>query len=288
MGAVLIVALVAAATVEASRPPTRGEEKVIPTAFLNAHKHDEGYHLSTIREIRLSLIDSDWAAVLYRPPKRPSKKLSIDFFHLEREKWRYKRKAPDSIAADLRRPPERLLVDIRFRGSGVLRYDYVGDVAEGDTQRMHAGVDFSWDYEWRGVEISDFGTLPAPDRTLAEGTWEYSQADNFSQCTDSGALQPRFEGAIDVDRDGPLEAQVIFEDPRFTAPSSCTPYDLWNYVSGNLPSVRTNRFPTLHDVPTFPTEPVEQSESSSKCEERLDREETCTFTYSTTMTLTPR
>jgi hypothetical protein len=183
-----------------------------------------------------------------------------------------------------------VLADVRYRGSGSLRYDYHYDDGQGDTQSQHAGVDFSWDYEWRGIELFDFDYNSSPDVTLAEGTWEYSDVGSSGiGCADSGALQPAFTGVIDVDRDGTLEAQVRFQEPFFKGQSTCTPYDLWGYVSANLPSRRTDRFPTLQDVPAFPTEPVEQSESSAECTDELDpATETCAFTYSATMTVTPR
>lgn len=283
--------LAMASAAVASRSPTPGEEDSIRYAFREAHyQSEDGVSVRSIREIRVSMVDDRWAAVLYRRPKGGSKKLSLDFFRRKGEaEWR-KGRPPGRVAADLRKPAEPVLADIRFRGSGSLRYDYAYDDGQGDRQSQHAGVDFSWDFEWRGIELAGFDYNSTPDRTLAEGTWEYSYTGNTGAgCTDSGALQPAFEGVIDVDRDGTLEAQVIFEEPRFTGPSSCTPYDLWGYVSGNLPGRRNDEFPTLHGVPTFPTAPIERTESSAECIQKLDpATESCTFAYSTTMSVTPR
>jgi hypothetical protein len=291
VGVVLVGLLATASEAPASRSPTPGEEDSIRYAFRDAHyQSGDGVSVRSIREIRVSMVDDRWAAVLYRRSKGGSKKLGLDFFRRKGEvKWK-KGEPPGPVAADLRQPAEPVLADIRYRGSGSLRYDYAYDDGAGDTQSQHAGVDFSWDYEWRGVEIADFDIISTPDRALAEGTWEYSYTGNTGAgCTDSGALRPDFEGVIDVDRDGTLEAQVRFEDPFFRAPSGCTPYDLWGYVIGNLPSRRHDELPTLHGVPTFPTEPVEQSESSAECTQELDPvTETCTFTYSATMSVTPR
>ena len=290
IGVVSVMTLVMASTAMASRSPTPGEEDEIKFAFREAHfRSEDGVSVRSVRDVRVSMVDDRWAAVLYRKPKGRSKKLGLDFFRRKGEaKWK-QGKPPRRVAADLKKPAKPVLADIRYRGSGSLRYDYAYDDGAGDRQSQHAGVDFSWDYEWRGVELLDFDYNSTPDRAVAEGTWEYSDADNTSGCTDSGALQPAFEGVIDVDRDGPLEAQVIFEEPRFTGPSTCTPYDLWGYVSGNLPSRRNDEFPTLRGLPTFPTVPIEQSESSAKCEQELDpATESCTFAYSTTMTVTPR
>jgi hypothetical protein len=291
IGVVVVGTLAMASTAVASRSPTPGEEDEIRFAFREAHyRSEDGVSVRSIRDIRVSMVDDRWAAVLYKKPKRGSKKLSLEYFRRKGQTdWR-KGKPPRRVAADLKQPAEPVLADIRYRGSGSLRYDYAYDDGLGYTQSQHAGVDFSWDYEWRGIELFDFDYNSSPARTLAEGTWEYSYTGSSgSGCTDSGALQPAFEGVIDVDRDGTLEAQVIFEEPRFTGPSTCTPYDLWGYVSGNLPSRRNDEFPTLKGLPTFPTVPIERSESSGECIQKLDpATETCTFTYSTTMTVTPR
>ncbi len=289
IGAVLVMTLMMASTAMASRSPTPGEEDQIKFAFRDAHYNSEdGVSVRSVREIRVSMVDGRWAAVLFSKPKRGSKKLSREYFRRKGESAWKKGKPPRRVAADLKKPAEPVLADIRYRGSGSLRYDYAYDDGMGDTQSQHAGVDFSWDYEWSGIELFDFDYNASPSRTLAEGTWEYSYTGNSGGgCADSGALQPTFEGVIDVDRDGTLEAQVRFEEPFFRAQSTCTPYDLWGYVY--LPERRHDELPTIHGVPTFPTEPVEQSESSSKCGQKLDpATETCTFTYSATMTVTPR
>jgi hypothetical protein len=280
--------LATGSAVAAPRSPTPGEEDEIKFAFRDAHyQSEDGVSVRSVREVRVSMVDDRWAAVLYRKPKGRSKKLSLEYFHKGSTKWK-KGKPPRRVAADLRHPAEPVLADIRYRGSGSLRYDYNYDDGLGDTQSQHAGVDFSWDYEWQGIELLDFDYNSSPSRTLAEGTWEYSYTGNTGAgCADSGALQPQFTGVIDVDRDGTLEAQVRFEEPFFKGQSTCTPYDLWGYVY--LPSRRHDELPTIHGVPTFPTEPVEQSESSADCNRKLDpATETCSFTYSATMTVTPR
>lgn len=294
IGVALVMTLVMAAAAPASRSPTPGEEDSIKFAFRDAHyQSEDGVSVRSIREIRVSMVDDRWAAVLYSKPKRGSKKLSREYFRYQGGgKWK-KGKPPGRVAADLRHPAEPVLADIRYRGSGSLRYDYAYDDGAGYTQSSHAGVDFSWDYEWSGIELFDFDYNSSPSRTLAEGTWEYSDVGSSGLgCADSGALQPEFTGVIDVDRDGTLEAQVRFEEPFFRGHSTCTPYDLFGYVSGNLPERRHDELPTLHGVPTFPTEPVEQSESSAECTRKRDPDpaatETCTFTYSATMTVTPR
>ena len=286
----MIGTLVATSTAQASRPPTRSEEFVIETAFQNAHKRDEGIHLSSIREIRVSAIDDRWVAVLYRKAKRPSKKLSRDLFRRKGEKYKYKRKAPSPIAADLKRPAEPYLVDIRYRGSGTFSYDYSYDDG-GSTQATHFATDFGFDFVWRGVELYDDhypGGDDTPDSASAQGTWSYSQADNFSGCTDSGALQPQpeFGGSVLVERGAKGEVQVIFEDPTFTAPTGCTPYDLWRYVPILRPD--EDEFLTLHGVPTFLTEPIEHSLSITDCAQGLDpATESCALSYSATITITP-
>ena len=228
-----------------------------------------------------------WCSTASR--RRRSKKLGREFFRRKGEtKWK-KGEPPGRVAADLKKPAKPVLADIRYRGSGSLRYDYAYDDGAGDKQSSHAGVDFSWDYEWRGIELLDFDYNSLADRApspKAPGNTR-TRTTPAPGAADSGALQPAFEGVIDVDRDGTLEAQVRFEEPFFTRASTCTPYDLWGYVY--LPERRHDELPTIHGVPTFPTEPVEQSESSAKCGQKLDpATESCTFTYSATMTVTPR
>src|SRR5262245_36197939 len=132
IGVVLAVTL-ATASASASRVPTPGEEDSIRFAFREAHyQSDDGVSVRAIRAIRVSMVDDHWAAVLYRKPKRGSKKLSVDFFHLKRAATWKPGKPPGSVAADLKQPVKPLLVDVRYQGSGSIRFDYNYDDGRGD------------------------------------------------------------------------------------------------------------------------------------------------------------
>ena len=207
--------------------------------------------------------------------------------------WRRKRKPPRPIAKDLKQPAEPYLVDIGYRGSGSLRYDFTY-AEEPDTQNEHVGADFSWELEWRGVELYD-DHYPAgddtPDINTGQGTWDYSYADSLpgGECTTSGLLQSAFEGTVLVER-GAHKGEVDFtvEEPNFLGGmGSCLDRDFWWIASSNLPEAP---YPTIRGVPTFPTGPIERPVSNTSCGEIVEPygTSTCTYGSSATITITPQ
>lgn len=300
IGVALVGTLVMASTAMASRPPTRGEEDAITFAFREAHYQSEDrVSVRSIRQIRVSVVDDRWAVVLYSKPKRGSKKLSRDYFRRRGDgNWK-KRKPPRPVAADLKRPAERYLVDIRYRGSGSFRYDYDGDVDGakyvGDT---HLAADFSWDLEWRGVELYDDhypGGDNTPDTATANGTYSYSYEDHSVigapySCIASGPLQSAFEGWVRTDRGH--QVAVTVESPVFDATAQfaeprCYERDIWRDVVVEAP--HHDNYPTLRGVPMFPTAPIEESVlSDNECAPTDDPGRTnCTLELSGTVTITP-
>jgi hypothetical protein len=286
----MVVALVAASTATASRLATRSEENILEVAFLNAHKRDDGYHLKSIKQIRVSVVDDRWAAVVHKKPKRASKKAALDFFRLKGSgKWKHKRKAPKAVAKDLKQKPEPFVVDIRYQASGDFHYAY--DYADklGDTQNEHGDADFGWDFEWDGVELYDThypGGDDTPNRADADGDWIYSYADNFNgspDCSASGQLQPAFTGRVITERGSKGKVNVMFEFPNYTAATGCIREDFWDLV------LVSPEFQVVRDVPTFPSAPVERpvSESFDCSKPQVDATEVCSFAYSGTVTITP-
>ncbi len=300
IGVALTGTLVMASTALASRPPTRGEEKMLKYAFRDAHyQSEDGVSMRSIREVRISVVNDRWAVVLYKKPKRGSKKLSRDYFRRRGEADWKKGKPPRSVAADLKQPAERYLVDIRYRGSGSFRYDYDGDIegamAVGD---QHLAADFSWDLEWRGVELYDDhypGGDDTPDSVTANGTYSYSYEDHTVtdapySCIASGPLQSAFEGWVRTDRGH--QVAVMVESPAFEATAQfaeprCYERDIWRAVVVETPF--HDNWPTLRGVPMFPTAPIEESVlSDHKCAPTDDPARTnCTFELSGTVTITP-
>lgn len=254
--------------------------------------------LSSIREVRVSVVDDRWAAVLYAKPKRGSKKLSRDYFRRKGDFWK-KGKPPRPVAADLKKPAERYLVDIRYRGSGTFRFEYDGDVPDamalGDRQ---LAADFSWDLSWDGVELYDNhypGGVDTPDRATANGTYTYLFEDHTVtdapySCAASGPLESVFEGWVRTDRGG--QVAVTVEDPVFAATAQfaeprCRETNIWQHISLELPD--HGRYPTLRGVPTFPTQPIEQAVVSEDSCARTDDpgRTTCTLALSGILTITP-
>jgi hypothetical protein len=300
IGVVLVGTLVMASTAIASRPPTRGEDKLITYAFRDAHyQSEDGVSVRSIREIRVSVVNDRWAVVLYSKPKRGSKKLSRDYFRRRGDDNWKKGKPPRPVAADLKKPAERYLVEIRYRGSGSFRYDYDGDIegaqAVGDS---HLAADFSWDLGWRGVELYDNhypGGDDTPDTATAEGTYSYSYEDHSVvgdtyYCIASGPLQSAFEGWVRTDRGHQVAVSV--EEPAFAANAAfaeprCYERDIWRDIVVETPDHQN--WPTARGVPMFPTTPIEESVlSDDKCAPTDDPGRTnCTFALSGTVTITP-
>ena len=300
IGVVLLGTLVMASTAMASRPPTRGEEKFVKYAFREAHyQSEDNVSVRSIREIRVSVVDDRWAVVLYSKLKRGSKKLARDYFRRRGDTEWEKGKPPGPVAADLRKRAERYLVDIRYRGSDTFRFDYDGDVeganAIGD---RHVTADFSWDLEWRGVELYDDhypGGDLTPDTATAAGTYSYLYEDHQVigapySCAASGSLQSAFEGWVRTDRGH--QVAVTVEDPMFAATAQfaeprCSEVDIWWGVLLEMPD--HGNYPSLRGVPTFPTAPIEESLlSDNKCAPTDDPGRTnCTLALSGTLTITP-
>lgn len=300
IGAALAGTLVMASTAIASRPPTRGEEKLLTYAFRGAHyQSEDGVSVRSIRKIRVSVVDDRWAVVLYSKPKRGSKKLSRDYFHRRGDGDWKKGKPPRRVAADLNQAAKRYLVDIRYRGSGSFRYDYDGDVenaqAVGDT---HLAADFSWDLLWRGVELYDDhypGGDDTPDIVTADGTYSYSYEDHSVigdpySCIASGPLQSAFEGWVRTDRGH--QVAVAVESPTYDATATfaeprCYERDIWQAIVVETPYHMN--YPTLSGVPMFPRAPIEQSVlSDNQCAPTDDPGRTnCTLALSGTVTITP-
>jgi hypothetical protein len=300
VGVALVGTLAMASTAVASRPPTRGEEDSIRFAFRDAHYQSEDHvSVRAIREIRVSVVNDRWAVVLYKKPKRTSKKLSREYFRSRGDgEWK-KRKPPKAVKADLKRPAERYLVDIRYRGTGSFRYDYDGDIdgaqAVGDS---HLAADFSWDLQWRGVELYDDhypGGDDTPDSATAGGTYSYSYEDHTVidgaySCNASGALQSAFEGWVRTDRGHQVAVSV--ESPAFAATAQfadprCHERDIWRDVVVETPF--HDNWPALSGVPMFPTAPIEASVlSDNKCAPTDDPARTnCMLALSGRVTITP-
>lgn len=300
IGVVLIGTLMTASPAIASRPPTRGEEDAIRFAFREAHyQSEDGVSVRAIREMRVSVVDDRWAVVLYSKPKRGSKKLSRDYFRRRGEADWKKGKPPGPVAADLKQPAERYLVDIRYSGTGSFRYDYDGDIegaqAVGDA---HLAADFTWDFEWRGVELYDDhypGGDDTPDSATASGTYSYSYEDHTVtnapySCVASGPLASAFEGWVRTDRGHRVALMV--EDPAFAATAQffeprCYERDIWRAIVVESPDHRN--YPTLSGVPMFPTAPIEASVlADDKCAPTDDPARVnCTLQLNGTLTITP-
>ncbi len=300
IGVVLLGTLVLASTAMASRPPTRGEEDEIKFAFREAHyRSDDGVSVRAVREIRVSVVDDRWAVVFYKQPKRGSKKLSREYFRRKGQSDWTKGKPPKPVAADLKQPAERYLVDIRYQGTGSFRYDYDTDMPGanylGDS---HLAVDFTWDLEWHGVELYDThypGGTDTPDSVNATGSYSYSYEDNHVigapvSCVASGPLQSAFEGWVRTDRGHQVAVSV--EEPVYAATAqfadpSCYERDIWRDVVIEIP--HSQNWPTLRGVPMFPTAPIQQPiVAEDKCVGTDDPGRTnCTLALSGTLTITP-
>lgn len=290
IGVVLALALVTAPTAAASRPATKGEVSVIEVGFVNAHKHDDGINFSSIREVRISVIDDRWAAVLYRASKGSSKKLSTDFLRAkgaDYAKWK-PGKPPRPVAADLKRPAEPFRVDIRYQGSGSFKDDLEYDDGF-DTISLHATDEFSWDFEWHGVATYDTH-YPAhannPDSATAQGTWTYAYAQSREpSCIASGTLEPTFEGAVLINK-GAVRNQLdmTLDEPSYTGTGGCYDRDIFSGVLG----ASVAKFPVVRDIPAYPTGPVERQVSYDRgCAGVGQTGETCTGGYTGTVTVSP-
>jgi hypothetical protein len=293
--------LVMASTALASRPPTRGEEDDIKFAFREAHYNsDDGLSLRSVRKIRVSVVDDRWAVVLYSKPRRGSKKPGREFYRaVSDDNWKKKRKPPRPVAADLKQPAERYLVDIRYRGSGSFRYDYDDDV-EGANYLgdAHLAADFSWDLTWDDVELYDDhypGGHSTPDTANIGGTYTYSYADDHVigapySCSASGQLLSGFEGWVRTDRGHQVavivESPVFENEGGFSSEDPCQ-RDIWRDITVEIPD--HGKYPSLSGVPMFPTAPIEETVlSDDKCAPTDDPARTnCTLALSGKVTITP-
>jgi len=294
---ILLAALVPAAA-DGSRPPTRSEQGVIETGFLNAHKHDDGIHRSSIQEIRVSVVDLHWASVIYKPAKprgaKPAKSATDYFFEQREAKWKIRRKSqvPATVLGDLKQTPKPVTVDVRYRGSGSFTEEATG------LNERHASATFNWDIEWRDFSLYDrhypqFDV--SPDVTEGGGDWTYSNPKESPPCSASGTFTPAKMDEVDADRVKGSEyyVDVFVPFPNFTSPLPCTgPSDFWGDVVRRAID-QPDLFLVARDVPTFPTEPVEVTRDGKGFESPFCLHDdassgfTCTFDYSATLTITP-
>lgn len=292
----LLSALVPAAA-DGSRPPTPGEQGRIELGFVNAHKHDDGIGHSSIREVRVSVVDRHWASVIYKPARRqPGKRAKsvTEFFFEQRPafyKLRRKAQVPPPVLQDLKQPAKPVLVDVRYRGSGSFTEEGTG------INERNASATFNWDIEWRDFSLYDrhYPQFDAtPDVAEGGGDWTYSNPKASPPCSASGTLTPDMH-EVDADRVQGTEysVDVFFPFPTFTSPFACSlsgSPDFWGDVV--LDGVDRPDLLVIRDVPTFPTEPVEATRGgkdfeADTCHSPPSYGFTCTFDYSATLTVTP-
>jgi hypothetical protein len=284
---------------DGSRPPTNSENDTIRSAFREAHYNtDDGVKLKSVREIRLSTVDSRWASVLYKKGKRGGKKraaTATDYFFLKGSKWKPRKKGqvPRAVVQDLKQTPRPFTATIKSTGSGTFSNDRVE--SEPGYSRHGTGT-FNWDLTWEGVELYDDHYphfVQGASAVAGGGSWSVTAEDPPCSATGTFAVAPIMQEFYLGKGAEPATTNINFRYPAFVSPTGCGYLDdIWGDVA--MVGGAKAYDPQLKGVPIFPERTIEgtvRSETSDLDGICRDGDFSfpgeCTLQWSANVTITP-